>query len=112
VSVHPGNGPGLTQRRLGERGGAETTTIQVANMPAHSHTSSVPVTSHMADDTRPDGNTLGQTRADVYSQAQPDGNLAGPTTSNTGNGQAVNNMQPWLGVNYLIALTGLFPARN
>ncbi|MCP3973971.1 MAG: phage tail protein [bacterium] len=36
--IHMGTGPGLSNRRLGERGGSETTTISVANLPAHTHT--------------------------------------------------------------------------
>ena len=35
--MHPGNGPGLTNRRLGERGGVETVTLSASNMPAHAH---------------------------------------------------------------------------
>ncbi len=66
--IHAGGGAGLTNRRLGERGGAETNTLVTNQMPSHNHTISVPTTSHVADDTQPAGNRLGQTRADVYSQ--------------------------------------------
>lgn len=112
VSMHVGNGAGLTPRRLGERGGTETHTLTTNQIPAHSHPVSVPTTSAMADDTQPNRNALGQTRADVYSQSATDGELAGVTAGNTGGGQSVNHVQPFTGVNYIIALVGVFPARN
>jgi len=110
--LHAGRGPGLSQRRLGERGGTETNTLNTNQMPSHTHAISVPTTSQVADDTQPNGNALGQTRADVYSQGQADGALAGVAAGNTGGGQAVNNMQPFQCVNYIIALVGIFPSRN
>jgi microcystin-dependent protein len=38
TAIHPGSGPGLSTRRLGERGGSETTTLSISQMPAHNHT--------------------------------------------------------------------------
>lgn len=110
--IHAGTGPGLSNRRLGQRGGTETNTLNTTQLPSHNHTVSVPTTSQVADDTQPNGNALGQTRADVYSQGATDGALAGVTAGNTGGNQPVNNMEPFLTINYIIALVGVFPARN
>jgi len=38
TAIHAGNGPGLTARQIGQRGGSETNTMNVTQMPAHSHT--------------------------------------------------------------------------
>ncbi len=108
VPMHPGNGAGLSARQLGERGGTETNTLNVTQMPSHTHT--LGVTSSPADDTRPNGNRLAGTRGDAYSQNAADGNLA--ALGNTGGNQSVNNVQPFTCVNFIIALQGTFPSRN
>lgn len=117
VAMHPGNGPGLTPRRLGERGGSETNILTQNQMPSHTHVA----TAHCVDGTgnanTAEGNLwsadLGNQSA-TYSNAAQNGNMKADAISvaNTGNGQSVNNMQPYLAVNYIIALVGTFPSRS
>ena len=119
VPIHPGNGPGLSDRRLGGKGGSETTQITVANMPAHNHTApAVNASSDGADTPSASGAFLpsnGRGGAALYASAQgtaqPLGGTGGTTGSNGGS-QPFNNMQPFLGVNYIIALQGVFPSRS
>ena len=53
--IHPGTGPGLSQRRWGERGGAETTTLTQAEMPSHDHSATLHAQSLEGDRTDPAG---------------------------------------------------------
>lgn len=108
--MHPGRGPGLTFRRIGESGGTETVTLSEAQMPAHSHSVSAGLE---AQSSTPDGNYLGQPESVMiyHTPVTPDATLAG-TQSATGGSQAHNNMQPYLVLNFIIALVGLFPSRS
>nr|WP_319547837.1 tail fiber protein [Desulfogranum marinum] len=111
TAVHPGRGPGLTERRLGSRWGAEQVTLTVAQLPSHNH--GLRAYSQTGDTTTPSANTVlardGRDRA--YSTATPDVTMT-VGTSNTGNGQAVEISQPSIGINHIIALQGLFPSRS
>lgn len=123
AAMHAGSGAGLTPRALGSRSGVETNTLSVNNLPAHSHVATT-ATNCVTDS----GNTneavgnywskdLGSQSATYHTGAgATTGNMnAGAVTTsvaNTGAGQAVNNMQPYLAVNYIIALQGVFPSRN
>jgi len=117
AAMHPGNGPGLSSRRLGEKGGAETTTLLEANMPTHTHSATLFAENKAGTVGNPVGNMLGRSGADtIYAAPDPGANKAmGPDSvaiGATGGGQSFNNVQPYLCVNYLIALQGIFPSRN
>lgn len=111
IAVHPGNGPGLTSRRLGEKWGSERQTLTVAQLPAHSHR--LRAYSQTGDTTTPADNTVlardGRDR--VYSTAAPDVTMA-VGTADTGTGQSFEISQPSLGIHHIIALQGTFPSRN
>lgn len=111
--MHPGNGPGLTSRRLGERSGVETVTLSQAQTPQHNHTlqaSPSPGSTFTPDNTTALARSVG---GNAYGPAN---NLvamnAGSVTPFTGQAQAHNNVQPFLTLNFIIALTGTFPSRN
>lgn len=110
--MHPGRGPGLTSRRLGQRGGVETVTLSEAQIPQHSHSARAvnaqAVTNQPGPATAP---AQGQGRgANLYSDAAADG--AFRQLDNTGGGQAHGNMQPYLTLTFIIALVGLYPSRS
>ena len=112
--MHPGRGPGLTARRLGERVGAETVTLTEAQIPNHTHT---PVQANNpgfgAPTSTPGGASFATTSAggSVYHTASSLVSLRADTVQTVGGGQAHNNMQPYLTINFIIALQGLFPSR-
>lgn len=110
--MHPGRGPGLTSRRLGENGGVETVTLVDAQMPSHNHTmtgSARPAINDDPDNTRYFGTTGGNL---AYAPAASLTTMADPAIGQTGGGQAHNNMQPFLAINFIIALVGLYPSRS
>jgi microcystin-dependent protein len=114
--MHEGRGPGLSDRRLGQRGGTETETLATTQMPAHNHPAQVTLASGNEDDPSP--NTYlagGPTPATLIygdNNATLNGTLAGSALPNAGGSQAHTNMQPYLTLNFIIALVGIYPSRN
>ena len=107
--MHPGRGPSLTSRRLGQRGGVEMVSLSEAQMPSHTH--SLFGTDEDIDETSPDGHLLGAGNA-VYGDTPPNVNMASAAIPNTGGSQPHNNLQPFLTMTYIIALQGLYPSRS
>ncbi|MEM7582825.1 MAG: tail fiber protein [Acidobacteriota bacterium] len=113
--MHPGRGPGLTARRLGEKVGAETVTLSEAQIPSHSHTARG-ATSGAA--VGAPTNTSSFARSAATNRSYHDNttsnlvDLASSTLATTGGGQAHTNLQPFLTLNFIIALQGLYPSRS
>lgn len=107
--MHPGRGPGLTSRRLGQRGGVEQVTLTEAQMPNHRHTV-------FAEEN--DGRVLSPNGAffatgeQMYHTSGTNGAMADGILPDTGGSQAHNNLQPYLTMNFIIALVGLYPSRS
>lgn len=112
VPIHVGTGNGLSPKRLGERSGTETNTLSVNNLPSHSHT--INAVTEDGNQSTPAGNLPAGTKLldKEYSNAARNTTMNATMVNNTGNNQEVNNMQPYLTVNYIIALQGIFPSRN
>ena len=106
--ISPGNGPGLPSYRLGEKGGVQDTYLTTLNLPQHNHVVTVPIS------TEAPGESTGPLAAgNFYAEEATSGQYyPGVTESNTGGGQAVNNLAPFLTINYIIALQGTFPSRS
>jgi microcystin-dependent protein len=120
LAVGTGQGPGLSNRNLGEVAGTEVVTLAVTEMPAHSHAATINVNSGLGTLANPSGNFLagGQdatanpipTYASASSAASL--NAASVTGGNTGGSQPHNNMPPYLGMSFIICIAGIFPSRN
>ena len=111
--MHPGRGPGLTSRRLGERGGVETVTLTEAQIAGHNHT--VQASNSPATVNAPATNTAIARAAGGpahKADATPASTLSTGTFLNQGGGGSHNNNQPFLAINYIIALQGLYPQRS
>ena len=114
LPTHWGQGSGLSNKTIGQLGGAESTTLVVAQMPAHNHlisgstatgSSSSPTNAVLAV-----SSTRGETR---YKAAATAPTTLHPTSvSSSGGNQPVSTMPPYLAVTFAIALEGIFPSRN
>ncbi len=127
VPVAFGQGPGLSNYDQGGAGGSETITLNVTQIPAHSHTltNSLTATARgkngMGNQQTPVGNVPAVEAAGVtatYSDAVPDANMrtgaiaVSGATSPAGSSQPHENRQPYLALNYCIALQGVYPPRS
>jgi microcystin-dependent protein len=117
VPVGTGQGPGLPNVVLGQVSGAPTTTLLITNMPAHNHTATTSVAVSAANTTSEEaaGNILANQAQNFYAPvATANGSLGGVTTTvgASGGNQPVSIMQPYLGMNFVICLQGIFPSRN
>lgn len=94
---------------LAETGGAEEITLTVPQIPAHSHPCLASL--NIANQSSPNNNVLAQSSAaDLYIEDNPDVNLAAQSISATGGSQPHTNFQPYLCVNFIISLFGIFPS--
>ena len=110
-----GNGPGLTPRVLGETSGSSNVTLLSTEMPQHNHTARGADVD--GDLNSPSGNAWAGPGADrdlswYSNNATSVNHLAANILSATGGSQPHNNLMPYQGINFCIALTGVFPARN
>lgn len=107
--IHVGQNDGGTNHSLGSKGGTETHTLTVSEMPSHDH--AWQGTDATGDSPVPTGNLLG-----AYDNGYRAGtDLVDPvsgTVANEGGGQGHTNMQPYLALNFVIALQGVFPPRD
>jgi microcystin-dependent protein len=97
---------------LGAQGGEEAHTLTNLEVPSHTHL--LQASNEIADADKPNGNLLAQTTgsATMY-QANPDGsNMAAGTMAPYGSGQPHENRQPFVAMNWCIALSGIFPSKN
>lgn len=116
-----GAGPGLSPRELGEKAGGESTTLLIPNLPAHNHLINVnngPSTTGVPDSTvlLSSGPTTGggpsAKTETIYSNKAGNATLSATSVSVVGGSQPVSVMQPYLALNYQIAMYGVFPSRS
>ena len=118
--MHSGDGPGLTPRQLGEKSGLDAITLNSAQIPQHNHTlrgAFAPGTTNAPSSTRAvafespaeDDNIFYIADKDTGSL---DRTMAATAFGQTGGSQAHENRQPFIGVTFCIALTGIYPSRS
>lgn len=111
--MHPGQGPGLSLRDLGETAGDQTVTLLQTEMPAHSHPALAATTGGQDS---PENNAWAsgiKGRPDAYAATSTNNTPMHPfALSIAGGDQPHNNMMPFLGLNFIIALQGVFPPRT
>ena len=120
VALNQGQGPGLSDRFLGERAGEQFVTLLTTEIPLHSH--SFNVTTTVGTTTSASGNQLakpqtgnpvsGVTAGRYYSVGTQNQMLNPLAMAFTGGSLPHNNMMPYLVVNFCIALQGVFPPRG
>ena len=109
VSVHAGDGPGLSSYALGSKGGQEDTTLTVDEMPAHNHVINA---SGGATDKNAAGSILGSPSKKIYDAPMTASTtLDGSAVGNTGGDMAHENRPPYLTLRACVALIGIFPPR-
>lgn len=110
-AIGQGQGPGLSNYNTGDRGGVESVTLTIQQIPAHTHQAFAASTS---------GNTVDPTNAywaqaprlTLYSAATNLTPMNIGATGATGGSQPHQNQKPYLALNYVIWLQGVFPSRN
>ncbi len=120
VPVGTGQGPGRSDYELGLEAGSESTTLLNINLPQHTHTATmtaqVGVTNATANSDDPDGSLLTTTGEPFYATGSGIGSLAGVTAAVTtgiaGSNVPFSNKSPYLAINYIICVEGIFPSRN
>ncbi len=105
--IHVGNG-----HTLGERGGEQAHFLSIAELPTHTHSwgaNSAPATTNMPDNTKVLAQSVGDNAWSSATNLTP---MAANSNLNAGGSQAHLNMQPFLTLNFSIALQGIFPSPN
>lgn len=95
---------------IGQTSGAESVTLTTAQLPAHTHT--LVATSADGTSADPAHNVWAESDARTYSTAAPDSVMHASALGSAGGGQAHDNMMPFLAVNFIISLFGVFPSQN
>ena len=112
VPVHQGTNPGTgTNFTLGEQAGVESVTLTAQQMPQHGHT--FQATTAIGTQANPGGNLLANSQGpQPYIQENPDGSLNAQALTLVGGNQPHENLQPFLGINFIISLFGIFPSQT
>ncbi len=117
VPISSGQGPGLQSYVLGQSGGAESATLGVGNLPAHNH--AVNTVSTAANSKSPANQFLaaipgaaGPGSENVYASGPANSTLNPGAVSSTGGSQPVDIRTPYLTLNWIIALVGVYPSRG
>jgi microcystin-dependent protein len=107
--LHQGEGPGLTERVLGETGGSDAVSLTEAQLPIHSHT--IRGENAVANQDTPVGNAFAGSAKLPYSDTA-DSEMDVTAAGISGSSLPHNNLPPYLVVNFIIALQGIFPPRS
>ncbi|HJV23830.1 MAG TPA: hypothetical protein VJ570_14095, partial [Holophagaceae bacterium] len=117
VPMHPGQGPGLSPRVLGEMAGTEAVTLLQPQIPAHTH--ALNAANSQAGSDSPTNALLAQSfdqnannSVSTYATGTPNTTLNPASVGVAGGSQPHENLQPYTCVNFIIALEGVYPSRS
>jgi microcystin-dependent protein len=112
VPIHQGQGPGLSPYVIGQAAGTETVTLITTQIPAHVHAVAPLANNTTVTTARPSGAYPGKPAANAYADSTDNSTMAPTNTNSVGGNQPHSNIQPYLTLNFCIALQGIFPSRN
>ncbi len=111
MAIDAGQGPGLSNYVLGQTGGSDSVTLTLNQLAAHTH--GALAFGRAGDSNSPSGADWAKPTTDTpYGTSTPPGAMSAASTSTVGGGQPHENRQPYLVLNYVIALHGIFPSRG
>jgi len=118
VPIHQGQSGGTSQYTIGQSGGTENVTLTINNMPAHTHTATATINaSARGDQDTPAGGVPAPNSGNNIYASAADGStkmnagMATVTNAPAGGNQPLSVVQPYLCINFIIALQGIFPSR-
>ncbi len=111
IPVHAGQGPGLSPRNLGSKGGSEKETLTANQMPSHHH--GMNVSSAPGDQQKPINRYMASSpTVRMFRPTPANVNLEPTMLTNTGGSRSHTNLMPYLCIHFIIALVGIYPSRH
>lgn len=110
IPIHAGTGPGLSPRRLGQKSGAEKVTLTTNQLPSHRHDWTATTSNGQSRD--PVNRIPAAVPGTYYTAAANETQFNSGAVTDTGGSQSHSNLQPFLCINFIIALFGIYPSRQ
>lgn len=110
--IGTGLGPGLSNYVFGETKGTESVTLLSSNLPMHTHTLALNCSINKATSTTPVGNVPAVTEENLAYGSTSGASMPISNSGNSGQNQPVSIISPYLAVNFIIAVEGVYPSRN
>jgi microcystin-dependent protein len=111
VPIHQGSGAGLSPYVMGQKSGVENVTLITGQLPSHTHPFAPACSTDDPNAGSPKNNFPAAVSSPIYSSAS-NASMGSSTSGPAGSNQPHTNVQPYLTVNFCIALQGIFPSRN
>lgn len=111
IPIHAGHGPGLSERRLGAKGGAEKVTLTVNQLPSHGHRAQG--TDDLNTNLDPEGRVPGHPVRNIYrNPGDQSATMSSEAITHVGGSRSHTNEMPYLCIHFIIALVGIYPSRH